>query len=185
MQWFAVIVVALLAAALLKTYVVEAFAIPSGSMETTIMTGDRVLVDKLSYDFGHHPHSGDIVVFAKPPGFEDRNISDLIKRVIATPGESVRSAADGSIFVDGRLLSQPWLDANARTNPGPAICSYSRRDCVGRTLHLPAGMYLVMGDNRDDSSDGRIFGPITGSSIVGRAFVRFWPLTHLHILGSL
>jgi signal peptidase I len=183
-EWVVVIVVALVIAALLKTFVVEAFKIPSGSMEPTIQIGDRVLVDKLSFKLGGHPHTGDIVVFDKPPAFydaDDPNVTDLIKRVVGTPGESLQSGPGGrTIYVDGKLLAQPWLSAAARADPGPAICSQLRTDCVGQTLHLPAGQYLVMGDNRGDSYDGRYFGPISGHLIVGRAFVRVWPLSRLH-----
>jgi signal peptidase I len=180
-QWVVVIVVALVIAALLKTFVVEAFTIPSGSMEPTIEIGDRVLVDKLSYDFGRHPHAGNIVVFTTPPTFSEPGVKDLIKRIIGTPGQSLRTGAGGRIYVDGKLLAQPWLSATSRANPGPPICSTNNReDCTGDTLHLPAGEYLVMGDNRNNSDDGRFFGPISGRLIVGRAFVRIWPLPRFH-----
>lgn len=189
LQWVVVIVAALVIAALLKAYVVEAYYIPSLSMTPTIQVGDRVLVDKLSYDLGGHPRAGQIVVFHKPADFDtadsaEAGITDLIKRVIGTPGESLRSGPDGAIYVDGRLLSQPWLSASARADPGPAICArgagLDRIDCTGDTLHIPAGQYLVMGDDRGDSEDGRYFGPIPGHLIVGRAFVRIWPLSRLH-----
>jgi signal peptidase I len=181
-QWIVVIIAALVIAALLKTYVVEAYAIPSASMTPTIAVGDRVLVDKLSYDFGRHPHTGNIIVFHKPADFDETDplegpgIKNLIKRVIGLPGQSLRSGPGGVIYVDGRLLSQPWLSASARADPGPAICSSDRTDCTGKTLHLPAGEYLVMGDYRSDSDDG----PVVGHLIVGRAFVRIWPLSRLH-----
>jgi signal peptidase I len=180
-EWVVVIIVALFIAAGLKAFVVEAFKIPSGSMEPTILIGDRVLVDKLSYKLGGHPHTGNIVVFSKPPAFYDPGVNDLIKRVIGTPGETLRSGAGGQIYVDGKLLPQPWLSASARANPGPPICSQNRIDCVGNVLHLPQGDYLVMGDNRDNSDDGRYFGPISGHLIVGRAFVRIWPLGRFHL----
>jgi signal peptidase I len=179
-EWVVVIIVALAIAAGLKTFVVEAFKIPSGSMEPTIQIGDRVLVDKLSYKFGRHPHAGDIVVFTKPPTFYDPGVNDLIKRVIGTPGESLRTGAGGQIYVNGKPLAQPWLSASARANPGPPICSQDHTDCDGAVLHLPAGDYLVMGDNRDNSDDGRYFGPIPGHLIVGRAVVRIWPLGRIH-----
>jgi signal peptidase I len=179
-QWVVIIVVALVIAALLKSYVVEAFTIPSGSMESTIDIGDRVLVDKLSYDFGRHPHAGDIVVFSKPADFYEPGVKDLIKRVIGTPGQYLRTGPGGVIDVDGKVLAEPWLTASARANPGPAICTQDRTDCAGATLHLPPGDYLVMGDNRDNSDDGRYFGPISGHLIIGRAFVRVWPLSRIH-----
>jgi signal peptidase I len=182
-EWVVVILVALVIAALLKTFVVEAFKIPSGSLEPTIQINDRVLVDKLSYKLGGHPHVGNVVVFNRPPAFSDpgdSNVTDLIKRVIGTPGQSLRTGPGGEILVNGRVLNQSWLSAASKTNPGPAICSQDHTDCVGTTLHLPAGEYLVMGDNRDDSYDGRYFGPISGHLFIGRAFVRVWPLSRLH-----
>lgn len=180
-DWLLIIVVAVVAALLIKTYLVEAYVIPSLSMSPTIAVGDRVLVDKLSYDVGS-PQRGQIVVFAKPAGDVDPGVKDLIKRVIGLPGQSIRSLPDGAIQVDGRTIAQPWLPPAARTGPGagPAICSIDRTDCVGRTLHLPAGQYLVMGDNRNDSDDSRYFGPIAGHLIIGRAVVRVWPLSRLH-----
>jgi signal peptidase I len=182
-EWVVVIIVALIIAALLKTFVVEAFKIPSGSMEPTIQINDRVLVDKLSYKLGGQAQAGNVVVFDRPPTFfdaEDPNVTDLIKRVIGTPGEALETGPGGEILVNGRPLSQPWLSAASKANPGPAICTENRTDCIGATLHLPADEYLVMGDNRDNSYDGRYFGPISGHLFIGRAFVRVWPLSRFH-----
>jgi signal peptidase I len=165
-EWAAILVAALVVALLVKTFLVQAFYIPSGSMEPTLKPGDRVLVDKLSYDL-HGVHRGDIVVFSRPPNDADSSVKDLIKRVIGLPGDTIWSGANGSIFIDGKLLNQPWLTAEAKANPGPA---------VPRTV-LPKNDYYVMGDNRGDSSDSRVIGPISGNLIVGRAFVRVWPLT--------
>ena len=183
-EWVLVLALALLAAFLIKTFLVQPFSIPSGSMEPTIKPGDRVLVNKLSYDF-HPVHRGDIVVFKKPlSDTEGGSIQDLIKRVIGLPGETLRSGPHGEVFVDGRLIRQPWLTRAARIDPGPAICapgnSYSHVDCRGSVLHLPRGEYFVMGDNRGDSEDSRYWGPLPDHLIVGRAFVIFWPLSRLH-----
>jgi signal peptidase I len=178
-EWAVIIVVALLAAFLIKTFVVQAFFIPSGSMEPTIQIGDRVLVDKLSYHL-HAVHRGDIVVFTKPSDDVDPGVTDLIKRVIGLPGETIRSGPHGQIIVDGHPISQPWLSKEAEAYPGPAICSVDTVDCTGSTLHIPADEYLVMGDNRGNSDDGRYFGPISGKLIIGHAFVRIWPLSRLH-----
>jgi signal peptidase I len=179
-EWVVIIAIALIAAVLIKTYLIEAYVIPSSSMSPTIEVGDRVLVDKLSYDFGARPERGNIIVFAKPAGDIDPGVKDLIKRVVGLPGQTIRSTSSGGLTIDGRLISQPWLTAAARADPGPAICSQDRVDCVGQTLHVPPGDYFVMGDNRNDSDDSRFFGPIPGHLIVGRAFVRIWPLSRLH-----
>lgn len=171
---------AALAAFLVRTFVVEPFAIPSGSMEPTIRPGDRVLVDKLAYSVDR----GDIIVFKRQPADDDPEIKDLIKRVIGLPGQTLRSGPRGEVFVDGKLVAQPWLTPAAQADPGPTICdpapSYSHVDCRGNVLHLPKGEYYVMGDNRGISDDSRYWGPVAAHSIIGLAFVRIWPLSRLH-----
>lgn len=185
-EWVLIIVVALVAALLIKTFVLQAFVIPSGSMEPTIQINDRVLVDKLAYDFAS-VHRGDIIVFKKPPADTGSgDINDLIKRVIGLPGETLRSGPHGEIFVDGKLIKQPWLPASDRTSPGPRICASppvgpaSDVDCVNGVLHLPKGKYYVMGDYRNDSDDSRFWGPVSSNEIVGQAFLRIWPLSRIH-----
>lgn len=184
-EWIVILAVALLAALVVKTWVLQAFVIPSGSMEPTIKIGDRVLVDKLAYDF-KPVKAGNIIVFRKPAtDITGGNIKDLIKRVVGLPGQTLRSGPHGEIYVDGRLLHQPWLSAAARRSPGPPICdpgpSYSHVDCVGSTLHLPKGEYFVMGDNRGDSDDSRYWGPVSSNLIVGQAFLRIWPPSRIHL----
>lgn len=184
-EWVVIAVVALLAALAVKTWVLQAFVIPSGSMEPTIHIGDRVLVDKLAYDF-EAVHTGNIVVFRRPPAdTEGGNFTYLIKRVVGLPGETLRSGPDGEIYVDGKLLHQPWLSAAAKASPGPPICDHapgmSLVDCVGDTLHLPKGYYYMMGDNRGDSDDSRYWGPVPARLIVGQAFLRIWPLNRIHL----
>ncbi|MHB1930231.1 MAG: signal peptidase I, partial [Acidimicrobiales bacterium] len=145
-EWVAIIVLALLAAFVIKTWVLQAFVIPSGSMEPTIQPGDRVLVDKLAYDF-HPVHRGDIIVFRKPAAdTQSGDINDLIKRVIGLPGETLQSGPNGEILVDGRPIRQPWIAASVIAARQPTICdpSLSRVDCVGNVLHLPKGEYYVL-----------------------------------------
>ena len=170
-EWGVIILVAVLAALGLRAFVVQPYFIPSGSMEPTLQINDKVLVNKLSYDF-HSVHRGDIIVFKKPPNDTSEGVKDLIKRVIGLPGETIWSGPNGEIFVNGQLIKQPWLTAQAQTDPGPP---------VPKTV-IPKGDYFVMGDNRGDSSDSRVFGPISGHLIVGRAFLRVWPLSRLGTL---
>jgi signal peptidase I len=182
-EWVVIVVVALVAAFVLRSYIIESYEIPTGSMEPTIVPHDRVLVDKLSYKFGGHPQAGQIVVFHEAPDDTETGTPILIKRVIGLPGQRLRSGPDGEIFVDGKPLKQPWLTkAGFDMGAGPAICaaSLSRVDCKGDTLYLPANEYYVMGDHRGDSDDSRYWGPITGKSIIGRAFVRIWPVSRFH-----
>jgi len=177
-EWGVILVVAVLAAILIRSFVVQPFFIPSGSMEPTLAVGDRVLVNKLSYDF-HSVHRGDIVVFKKPSDDTTPGISDLVKRVIGLPGETI-SAQNGRIYINGRPLAEPWLpaaDRNVTTFPTGPI-----QGCLpsppGSCL-IPSGEYFMMGDNRGDSSDSRIIGPIPSRLFIGRVFVRVWPLSRL------
>jgi len=168
-EWVAVIVVALLAAFLVKTFVLQTFYIPSASMEPTLDIGDRVFVNKLSYDF-HSVRRGDIVVFTLPPGESaGPDINDLIKRVIGLPGETIQSIGN-RIYINGKVLPEPWLPAGTILGPP-----------VPRQV-IPAGHYFLMGDNRSNSRDSRYFQAIPSDLIVGRAFVRIWPFSRLGFL---
>jgi len=167
-----IVVVVLGASFLVRTFVVQTFYIPSGSMIPTLQVGDRILVDKLSYHL-HGVGRGDIVVFSKPP-LEQQKINDLVKRVIGLPGETI-SSVNGQVYINGKLLHEPWLQPGVETAPGPNPVPFN----LDKPYKIPAGEYYVMGDNRTDSEDSRWFGPIPRSLIVGRAFVRIWPLSHL------
>jgi signal peptidase I len=160
-EWAIVIVGAVLVAIVLRWLVVQAFYIPSASMEPTLEIGDRVLVNKLAYRFGE-PERGDIVVFERPPNSGAGIIDDLIKRVIGLPGEVVE-ARDGAVFVDGRQLEEPWLPEGAFTPDFAPV-------------EVPADHVFVLGDNRPNSEASNRFGPIDEDLIVGRAFVRIWPI---------
>jgi signal peptidase I len=150
----------------------EPFWIPSESMEPTLhgcagCDNDRLLVDRLSYHL-HAVHRGDVVVFHRPPGL-DAAEKVLIKRVIGLPGETV-SGHDGKVWIGSRSLEE----------------SYVNRACHGTAdfspVTVPSGRYFVMGDNRCDSADSRVFGAIPGSSIIGRAFLIIWPLSRIQWL---
>lgn len=167
-EWLAVIVGALAVALLVKTFLLQAFFIPSASMEPTLRVGDRVLVNKLSYRL-HDVHRGDIIVFERPEGEQNRSVRDLIKRVIALPGETIE-IRDNQVIIDGRVLGEPYLP------PGTVTAG------LDEPVTVPEGHVFVMGDNRDDSRDSRFFGAIPEDRIVGRAFVRVWPPTHLGLL---
>ena len=173
-EWAIVVLLAVAAALLVKTYAVQAFWIPSPSMEPTLVPNDRVLVDKLAYDF-HPVREGDIVVFRRPPGDTDTQIGDLIKRVIGLPGETVL-IKDCAVYVDGHMLAQPYLPKGWQS-PSSAYCT--RPVDLPNPYRVPAGHYFVMGDNRTISYDSRYWGPLAASYIVGRAFVRIWPLGRL------
>jgi signal peptidase I len=192
-EWAILIGSALLIAVLIKTFLFQAFYIPSESMKPTLNVGDRVLVNKMSYRL-HDVNRGDIVVFETPPKAKDANgeIKDLVKRVVALPGETLETRA-GRVFINGRPLEEPYLENGTQTCalngsvpcsdidwqkvPGCGTPADGRSGCV-----VPQNDVLVLGDNRAESKDGRFFGPIKESSIVGRVFVRIWPINDLGFL---
>jgi signal peptidase I len=163
-EWVIVVVGAVVVALLLRWLVVQAFYIPSASMEPTLEIGDRVLVNKLAYRFGE-PDRGDIVVFVRPPDATAGTVDDLIKRVIGLPGETIE-AHDGVVFIDGEQLEEPWLPDGTFT---PEFAP----------VEVPDDSVFVLGDNRTNSEASNSFGPIDDDSIVGRAFVRIWPLSRM------
>src|SRR4051794_27321492 len=160
-EWIGLVVLALVIALLIKTFLFQAFYIPSESMVPTLKVGDRVLVNKLSYKF-HDVHRGDIVVFKAPPAARSDGIDDLVKRVVGLPGDTVEARDDGRIYVNDRLLDEPYLPKGTLTTNLPPT-------------KIPAGHLFMMGDNRVASRDSRYFGPIKESAIIGRVFVRIWP----------
>ena len=160
-EWVGLVILALIIALLIKTFLFQAFYIPSESMVPTLKVHDRVLVNKLSYRL-HPVHRGDIVVFKAPPD-SDPGIDDLVKRVVGLPGESV-SGHGGHVYINGKELAEPYLpDKTFTTDFSP--------------VKIPANSYWVMGDNRGNSKDSRVFGVITKGKIVGRVFVRIWPFS--------
>jgi signal peptidase I len=181
------IIMAFVLALVIKTFLVQAFFIPSGSMEPTLMPNDRVLVLKVPYYF-HDPRRGDIVVFEDPDpsGQPDRGVvggffhwmfeglgvqrpdnEDFIKRVIGLPGETVM-AKGGSVYVDGQKLQEPYL-------------TQSTEDF--HKTHVPAGELFVMGDNRSNSLDSRFsLGFIPIDKVIGKAEIIIWPPSRLGLL---
>jgi signal peptidase I len=166
-EWGVVIFGAFLVAVLIKTFVFQAFYIPSTSMTPTLHVDDRVLVNKLSDDLDGI-HRGDIVVFERPDDDDGVGVDDLIKRVIGMPGDTVE-VRDSTVFIDGEELDEPYLpDGLTYGDMAPVV--------------VPDGEIFVMGDNRPDSRDSRVFGPISQQDIVGRAFFRIWPFSRLGFL---
>jgi len=165
LDWIVVVGVALLVAFLVRTFVLAHFVVDGTSMSTTLHNGDRVFVNKLSYRL-HDPRRGDVVVLHEDSGAEDR---DLIKRVIALPGEEI-AMRDCIVTIDGVPLDEPYLDPE---EVPPGQCG----DPIAPQV-VPEGTVFVMGDNRDESQDSRALGPIDEDDLVGRAFVVFWPTSH-------
>ncbi len=164
-EWVAVAVGALAVALLIKAFLLQAFYIPSESMTDTLNVDDRVLVSKLSYRIGDVDR-GDIIVFEKPP---------------AAPGETI-TFVDGDVFIDGQLLNEPYLDSDTRANAGTIVSEGCTNTPAADRCTLAEGWYFVLGDNRDNSTDSRSFGPIEQDAIIGRAFLKVWPLSDLSFL---
>jgi signal peptidase I len=183
-RWFrstvrigSVVVIAVLVAVLLRAFVVQSFYIPSQSMEPTLhgcprCDDDRVLVDKISYRI-HSIHDGDIVVFHRPPLAETTD-KILIKRVVAVGGDQVELRG-GHLLRNGKELVEPYVNKACGPRPDTPLNGTTR-------WTVPRGDVFVMGDNRCDSEDSRQFGPITDSSVIGRAFAIVWPLSRLRWL---
>lgn len=174
-EWGPVLVAAIAIALFTRLVLVQAYHIPSASMVPTLENGDRVVVNRLSYQFGEIER-GQVVVFAKPPGSEGEN--DLIKRVIGLPGETVRFV-DEQVYIDGLRVDEPYLAEQNSTRPRLTIPGCAQEVPTADLCEVPPGHVFVMGDNRVGSQDSRVFGPIEIDSIVGRAFIRVWPLNHL------
>lgn len=171
LEWGAVILGALTVALLIKTFLMQAYFIPSSSMVPTLNKGDRILVNKVSYKL-HDVNRGDLVVFNRPPT-QPNGEDDLIKRVIGLGGETIR-IENNEIFIDNRKLTEGYLPEGTRTDTrflNTDNCDdHGANFCVIKEDHV-----FVMGDNRLQSQDSRSFGPVSEDLIVGRAFLRVWP----------
>lgn len=170
-EWLLVVVVAISAAVLIRTFVFQQFYISGPSMRTTLTQNDRVLVNKLSYRL-HEVHRGDVVVFDRiTTNGGTVQHADLIKRVIALGGETIE-IRDCEVFIDGRRLHEPYLDPAHLARPDVGSrCNISEMP----PQLVPEGHVFVMGDNRAESFDSRMFGTVEEDLIVGRAFVVLWP----------
>jgi signal peptidase I len=170
-EWVGILGLALVIAVGVKVFVISSFTIPSESMHPTLQAGDRVLVNRLAYR-AHDIRRGDVIVFARPPRSPITGPDapkDLIKRVVGLPGDIV-ATSDGAVWVNGRRLTEPYLPAGT---PSTGI-----EDGV----KVPAGHVWVMGDNRTNSADSRVFGPLSDRLVIGRAFARVWPPSRIGFL---
>ena len=157
-----------LLAGLVRTFAFQTFWIPTPSMVPTLGVYDRILVQKAFFT-GHDVREGDIVVFSHPPldqcgGPQE---GDLVKRVIALPGQTIYSSGN-RIYVNGRLLAEPYLPHNDPL--GPPIPDASSQ----HPYRVPPGEFYMLGDNRADSCDSRYWGPVKGSSIIGKVVLTWW-----------
>jgi len=166
-EWTLIIVVAVLASFLVRTFVFQTFYIPSSSMNPTLLKGDRIVVNKLSVEFGTI-NIGDILVFKAPPDVTKDcgdPVTDLVKRVIGLPGDRLYSKGN-TIYVNGKPLDQRWTVLPTIGTP------------INPTT-VPAGHYFMMGDWHSNSCDSRTWGTVPRSDVIGKVFIRIWPLTSI------
>ena len=160
--WLLWLVPAILIGTGLKTYVAEPYRVPSGSMTPTIEPGDWIVANKLAddlTDFGY----GDLVVFLPPPSVEDV-VDALVKRIIGLPGDHI-DFVDCVVVRNGDTLDETYLTSGTVTTPKGT-----------ESVVVPDDAFFVLGDNRGSSIDSRIYGPVVGENIIGRASLRLWPL---------
>jgi signal peptidase I len=148
----------------IRSFVAEARYIPSGSMEPTLQINDRLLIDKISYDFTA-PQRGDVVVFNPTRTLREQNFHDaFIKRIIGLPGETVK-VSKGQVWINGSPLKEKYIEAPPNYRWGPVV--------------VPANSYLVLGDNRNNSYDSHYWGFVPRNDIVGKAIFRFYPFDRI------
>ena len=174
-EWAAILIVAAVISILIRTFIFQTFFIPSGSMNPTLWQGDRIIVNKLAITFGTI-HTGDILVFKAPPAVAvdcGDTVTDLVKRVIGLPGQSLYSEGN-RIYVDGKLLHQNW----------PHYPSLGGSEIAPKNapVVVPANHYFMMGDNHSNSCDSRTWGTVPRSDVIGKAFIKIWPISHFGFL---
>ena len=178
-EYFESIVIAVILALFVRTWVVQAFKIPTGSMENNLLIGDHLLVNK--FVFGPEPlaaerallpvrdiRRGDVVVFKYP----DEPERDFIKRVIGLPGETLE-LRNKTVFVNGQPLDEPYVHFLEPSHGGAEVTSFDVRERYG-PVQVPEGQYFVMGDNRDNSQDSRYWGFLPRHYVKGKALMIYW-----------
>lgn len=161
LDYVVVLGLALLVALGLRVFVVQLFFVPSGSMQPTVQAGDRIVAEKVGYKI----RRGDIVVFRRVPADTNTDYSDLVKRVIGLPGETISSRGD-TVLINGRVLLEPWL---------PALTGVCAEASLSIPLtHITANHYFVMGDCRGISDDSRYWGTVPASYVVGKVVAVIW-----------
>ncbi len=166
----------------IRTFVAEARYVPTGSMEPTIQINDRLFVDKVTYRL-RKPMREDIIVFKPTAALRQQGYTDtFVKRVVGLPGDQVE-IKEGAVFINGTLLQESYIANGDQTfvnlchgGPEPMTAFLDQPQTI------PADHYLVLGDNRHNSHDGRCWGLVSKNELVGRAAVRYWPLNRLSFL---
>jgi signal peptidase I len=180
-EWAESIVIAFILAMIIRAFIVQAFKIPTGSMRSTLLEGDLILVNKLIYGARvpftdirlpalRQPRRGDVIVFIYP---EDRK-KDFIKRLVALPGEKVE-IKNGTIYINGTALSNPNFSLRFYYNRG----DFAKE---GQGIVVPDDSFFVLGDNSASSKDSRYWGFVPKKNILGKAILIYWPLNRIRII---
>lgn len=180
-DWVESIIIAFILAMFIRTFIVQAFKIPTGSMRMTLVEGDRILVSKFIYGARipftnirlpavRQPKRGDVIVFVYP---EDIT-RDYIKRLIALGGEAVQ-IQNGKILIDGKIITDPIISQ---------IYFYNRGDYAleGKSITVPQNSYFVLGDNSASSRDSRYWGFVDKKFLIGKAILVYWPLNRIRLI---
>ncbi len=180
-EWIESILIAIILAMFIRTFIVQAFKIPTGSMRPTLLEGDRILVNKFIYGAKipitnirlpkfRDPNRLDVIVFIYP---EDKK-RDFIKRLIAKGGETVE-LRNGEIFIDGKKIDDPLIRK---------IYYYNRGDFgeEGKAIKVPDNSYFVLGDNSVSSRDSRYWGFVDKNLVLGNAILIYWPLNRIRLI---
>ena len=174
LDWVLVIVIACVATFAIRSFVIEPYIVPTGSMETTIQVGGQVLAQKVSIELGFPVTSGDIVVFHNPDSTSEHDV--LVKRVIAIAGQTV-DFRDGVLYVDGVAQSEQYA-----TGLSEPLAVQAPGVSISYPYTVPDGCVWMMGDNRENSADSRYFGAVPIDNLIGIALVRYWPLNRVGLL---
>ncbi|MEA3560277.1 MAG: signal peptidase I [Candidatus Omnitrophota bacterium] len=169
-EWVESLVVAFILAMIIRIFIVQAFKIPTSSMEPTLMRGDRILVNKFIYRF-KEPERWDIVVFKYPLNPK----KDFIKRLAAKEGEKV-TIINGRVFIDNKMVDNPYL-SEYYSNQG----DYGRENLK---INIPKDNLFALGDNSFNSKDSRYWGFVPRKNLIGKAFLIYWPLNRIKILNK-
>lgn len=170
---------------LIHNFVAQPFEVQQDSMTPTILNGEYILIDKLTPRFDSYTY-GDVVVFHPPGSFDPAHDGiPFIKRIIGLPGDTI-SLENGRVFI-GRLekalirIEEPYVGRGADGRVNPTLCPLP---ACSHEWVVSEGSYFVMGDNRSRSQDSRIFGPIVGDAILGRAWLRYFPLDRVGLVDN-
>lgn len=157
------LVIAVVLALIIRTFILQPFYIPTGSMEPNLMVQDHIIVNKIGYRFWE-PQRGDIVVFRFP---KDPS-KDFVKRLIGLPGDKVE-IRKSKLYINGNLVPEKYLPAGLEFGSfGPTV--------------IPENSYFMMGDNRNNSDDSRSWGVLPRENVIGKAVLIYWPLNRIHLL---